>query len=119
MTWRPLRSEDERRPTHVASSLDRLALRLGTPGARPLAEVFTRWSDVVGPVVAAHCQPLSLRGGVLVVGVDEPAWATELRYLGHDVVRRVADTVGEGVVERLEVRVRPAVASPRHPPVVN
>ncbi len=119
MTWRPLRREEERGPKHLASSLDPLARRLGAPGARPLALVFNRWCDVVGPVVAAHCQPLSLRNGVLVVAVDEPGWATELRYLGDDVVRRVADTVGEGVVKRLDVRVRPAVAVSRHPPVVN
>ena len=108
-TWRPLRPRggDRPDPVPVAAALDRLASRLGAPGADALATVFTRWSDVVGPMVSAHTQPISLRGGVLVVAVDDPTWATQLRYLGASVVERLAALLGEGAITRLEVRVRP------------
>ena len=110
-TWRPSRPRDlvdsRADPRPVGESLDRLAARLGAPGAAAVSTVFSHWPDVVGPAVSAHTRPLSLRDGVLVVAVDDPGWATQLRYLGADVIRRLKELVGEAGIDRLEVRVRP------------
>ena len=51
-------------------------------------------------------RPLSLSRGVLVVAVSDPAWATQLTYLEGDLVARFRDALGEGVVQRVEVRQR-------------
>jgi predicted nucleic acid-binding Zn ribbon protein len=42
----------------------------------------------------------------LVVVVDQPGWATQLRFLEADLLRRLAEMVGPGVVETIEVKVR-------------
>jgi predicted nucleic acid-binding Zn ribbon protein len=76
-----------------------------------LASVFSRWEEVVGPGAAAHCRPLSLVRGTLVVAVDEPGWATELRYGSAILLARLAEVVGDGVARRVEVRVRPETGS--------
>ncbi len=93
-------------PLPLADSLAELTRRLGTPPPPALAAVFGRWEDVVGPDVAAHARPLSLAGGVLVVAVDDPAWATQLRFLDADLRRRCEEVAGPGVVARVVVRVR-------------
>ena len=107
-TWRPLRgsSRDRPEPRLVRDSLEGLATRLGAPSSAALAAVFGHWDEAVGPAVAAHCQPRSLVNGTLVVEVDDPGWATQLRYLGGTIVDRFAASAGPGVVARLEVRVR-------------
>jgi predicted nucleic acid-binding Zn ribbon protein len=97
------RSDDE--PRRVGESLDKVARRLGAPGARSLGAVFGHWDDIVGPVVAAHATPVSLRDGVLRVEVDEPGWATQLRYLAPDVIRRCGEVAGPDVVVSVEVKV--------------
>ena len=94
-------------PRRLDESLDRLARGIGGPSATALGGVFTRWAEVVGDDVAAHAAPVSLASGTLVVSVDHPAWATELRYLQAVVLGRLDEAVGEGVVRALEVRVRP------------
>jgi predicted nucleic acid-binding Zn ribbon protein len=68
--------------------------------------VFSRWEAIVGSSVAAHAQPLSLRDGVLRVAVDEPGWATQLRFLAPTVLARFADAVGPDLVTSIEVSVR-------------
>lgn len=75
-----------------------------------LDAVFGRWEEVVGAVMAAHSRPLSIRGATLVVAVEEPGWATELRYLAPSILARVADLAGPGAADRLEVRVKPGPA---------
>ena len=109
MTWRPLPGDGrDRDPRPVGESLDRLTRSFGGPSAAALSVIFAAWADVVGPGIAEHARPLSLRGTTLVVGVADPMWRTQLTYLGADLQRRLAEVVGAGVVERIDVRVRPA-----------
>jgi len=103
VTWRPLPGPGEPRP--VGESLDVFAQRLGAPEAGALATVFAHWADIVGPSVAEHARPVSLVQGALVVAVDQPGWASQLRYLGGRLVERIGEVAGPGLVERLEVRV--------------
>jgi predicted nucleic acid-binding Zn ribbon protein len=79
-------------------------LRLDDPDT--VGGVFHGWAAAVGDTVAAHAQPRILRDGVLVVEVDSPEWATQLRYLEEDVLRRLGRKVRPGVVRSLRVVVR-------------
>jgi predicted nucleic acid-binding Zn ribbon protein len=101
--WSPLPGEKPE-PRAVGDSLDRVASSLGLAPA-----LLTRWPEFVGESVAEHARPRSLRDGTLVVAVDDPAWATQLRWLEADLVARLADVIGPGKVQRIEVRVRGAV----------
>ena len=103
-TWRPSKPPDEG-PTPIGRSLDRVTTSLGMARSDDLRGVFGGWRELVGEQVAAHARPRSLRDGVLVVVVDDPAWATQLRWLEQDLLTRLAKVVGDGVVTRLEVRV--------------
>ncbi len=74
------------------------------PSARQLGGVFGRWEETVGSAVAAHVRPLRLDGDVLVVEVDDPGWATQLRLLETTMRDRLTEVVGL-TVSRIEVRV--------------
>jgi len=73
--------------------------------------VFGRWDDAVGPTVAAHVRPVRLDDGVLTVEADEPAWATQVKFLSGTITTRLAEVAGVRI-ERIEVRVgRPSRGS--------
>ncbi len=73
--------------------------------AAAMGGVFGRWEEAVGAAVAAHVQPVKLDGARLVVQVDDPAWATQLRFLEQTVKERLRAVAGASV-DVLEVRVR-------------
>jgi predicted nucleic acid-binding Zn ribbon protein len=75
-------------------------------GSSAASAIWNRWREIVGPAVADHARPRSLRDGTLRISVDEPAWATHLRYLSNDIVRRVGEVAGAGIVTTIEVSVR-------------
>jgi predicted nucleic acid-binding Zn ribbon protein len=102
--WKPLPGE-ERPPRRVGESLDRVAASLGVSRATTLTSVFASWDELVGESVAQHARPRSLKAGTLVVAVDDPSWATQLRWLEADLLARLGDVLGPGQVERIEVRV--------------
>jgi predicted nucleic acid-binding Zn ribbon protein len=105
-TWRPARpSAAAREPRPVADYLDAVTRSLGAPRAQLLAAVFTRWEGLVGPDIAAHAQPRSLRSGVLVVSADQPAWATQLRYMASDLLARIQAETDSGEITEIQIRV--------------
>jgi len=90
-----------------SDALGAVASRLGVGRADIVGTVFGGWEDLVGAPVAAHVRPLRIDGTTLVVAVDHPAWATQIRELAPDILRRVAEACGPTQApERLEVRVR-------------
>ena len=107
-------SRDERGssfdPVPLHTSLDAVVRSLrggeGTAGdARAIGSLFRRWTDAVGEQVAAHARPIKLDGGRLLVEVDEPGWATQLRFLEREVIERLRSVAGLEV-SRFDVRVK-------------
>jgi hypothetical protein len=104
-------------PTKVSDALDRVLKRLGVPASVSGVEVvFERWPAVVGEAMAARTRPLSIDGEALVVGCDEPALASHVRFLEPQLVARLAELAGERRITRVEVRVeRPGRRRPPPP----
>jgi predicted nucleic acid-binding Zn ribbon protein len=94
-------------PVSLEESLDVVVRSLRGTGAKATAGVFGQWEEAVGPAVAAHARPALLDDGRLVIEVDQPGWATQLRYLEAELLQRFAAIAGPGAVRSIEVRVRP------------
>ena len=73
--------------------------------AGQMGGVFGRWTEAVGEAVAAHVKPVKLDGTKLIVEVDDPAWATQLRFLETALKQRLLEAAG-ATVETVEVRVK-------------
>ncbi len=88
----------------VVSSLRPDDSRQQNTSMAAIGGVFNRWDEAVGAAVAAHVQPLRLDGATLVVEVDDPAWATQMRFLESTLRDRLTEVAGASI-ERIEVRV--------------
>jgi predicted nucleic acid-binding Zn ribbon protein len=91
-------------PMPISRSLDSIMKSLRGTDRIQIGGVFGRWDEAVGEAVAAHVQPVRLDNGVLTVEADEPAWATQVKFLTGTITSRLADVAGVHV-ERIEVRV--------------
>jgi predicted nucleic acid-binding Zn ribbon protein len=78
---------------------------LRAPSPAVLHAVFTRWEEIVGPSIADHAWPVKLQDGVLHLGVEQPAWASQLAFLGPQLVRKVVAATGDETVKKIELRV--------------
>ena len=74
-----------------------------------LGQVASRWSDIAGKQVAAHCIIESFNAGKLVIRCDSTAWAKQMTLLIPQIEKRIADTVGDGYSPQV------IVAGPRPP----
>lgn len=65
--------------------------------------VFGHWPDIVGPQLALHTKPESFDEGELTVSADSPAWATQVRLMAPQLLKRLAEELGHGTVRRIRV----------------
>ena len=98
-------------PVPISESLDSIMKSLRGTDRIQIGGVYGRWGDAVGENVAAHVRPVRLDQGVLTVEADEPAWATQMKFLSGTIISRLADVAGVNV-ERIEVRVGRSSPSP-------
>lgn len=96
----PRRSE----PQPLGAAINNLLDAEGWGLAAATGSVFGRWAQIVGADLAAHTTPESLSDGELTVSADSTAWATQVRLLAAQLVRRLNTELGDGTVRRVKVR---------------
>ena len=93
-----------REPVPITNALDDVVRSLRGPSRAAVGGVFGRWDESVGEQVAEHVRPLKLDEGVLVVEVDDPAWATQVKFLTPMITERLEAVAGVRI-DRIDVRV--------------
>lgn len=102
-------------PELVGAAIDDLLAQRGWQQRITVATLFARWGALVGEQLAEHCRPRSYDEGRLHVTADSTSWATHLRALAPELLRRLAEELGQNVVT--EVRITgPTAPSWRHGP---
>ena len=76
-----------RAPMPVAGAVGALASSLEP--LTPLSAVQRAWPAAVGPAIAAECEPVAERGGVVTVVCRSAVWAHELTLMAPDLVERL------------------------------
>ncbi len=94
---------DDRDPQTLDASIDRLVSEHGWQTDIAVHAVFARWDQIVGAEVAQHCTPERYADDELTVRADSTSWATQMRLLAADVVRRLNQELGDGAVRRIQV----------------
>jgi hypothetical protein len=74
-------------PRSLSDVLKRMIGDFGDNGA--MYAIHEHWGEAVGSTVAQHCKPLRLLEGELLIEVDHPGWATEVRYLEQVLVTKL------------------------------
>jgi predicted nucleic acid-binding Zn ribbon protein len=99
--WRPL--DEDRGPRKIGDGLDRVL-----PGGKTFRVLREQWPELVGESFASHARPSSIEAKTLVIAVDDAAFASQFKWMESDLLERLAEALGEGIVTSLRVVVRPS-----------
>ena len=108
------RRRPESEPSPLRGLLGSAAAGYGLDDALSAGTLWKRWTEVVGPDVAAHAEPTSLRGGVLRIRADSPVWAHEIGYLAEEIKKRANESLGRDAVSEVKVWNAPGSPSRGH-----
>lgn len=93
----------------------------GTPLERRLAEarIWEAWDTVVGPQIAGHARPSTMRDGVLTVLVASAPWMQQLNFLKGEIRERLNSHLGAELVRDIYLKAgkpsRPVLSQPEPP----
>ena len=113
---RPGRRARRDDPDRLSAAIEGLIDARGWQEATVSGSVSGRWAQIVGADLAAHTRPDGLADGELTVTADSTAWATQVRLLAAQLVRRLNADLGEGAVQRVRVRGPASAAGPARKP---
>lgn len=99
----------------MGASIREFAEKVGLERPFETAKLFGRWQKIVGVDIAARCEPVSLKQGVLSLRTTSAAWASELKYLAPELIKRVNQELGGEVVTAVKASVKPPT-TPKHEP---
>ncbi|NED95459.1 DUF721 domain-containing protein [Phytoactinopolyspora alkaliphila] len=94
---------DERDPQPLSAAVDKLADEHGWEEDLSVHGVMARWDELVGAEVASHVRPESYDESVLTVRADSSAWATQVRLLASELVKKINQRIGHGTVTKVNV----------------
>lgn len=77
--------------------------RAGLDTTRDVWTVADRWSELVGPAIAARATPLGLSRGELLVAVPEAVWRQELALLAPEIKDKINSALGQELVLRIRL----------------
>ncbi|MBJ21618.1 MAG: DUF721 domain-containing protein [bacterium] len=89
----------------VGSLVGQVLGDLGLDGVALAHRIGSRWEEIVGPQIAAHCRPLGIRGGVLELEVDSPVWSQQLQLRKPELLARLEDDLGKEAPRELRFQV--------------
>ena len=106
----------------MARKLERISIPIGkTLAARGLAgrlseyRIFGQWEKTVGPGIASHAQPVSVRGRKLFLAVDSPAWMQQLSLLKPEIIGKVNRSLGKEAIKDITLRIGEIAPATRPP----
>src|ERR1700689_436363 len=76
---------------------------------------FAAWPAAVGKRIAVHACPKALVRGSLVVEVEDAIWQRQLFHLRFNILAKLTEVLGSGIITDLEFRIASA-NPPRRPP---
>jgi predicted nucleic acid-binding Zn ribbon protein len=91
-------------PQPLAAAIGGLLEGRGWQQRAAMGSVFGRWAEIVGKDLAAHTRPDNFADGELAVTADSTAWATQVRLLAPELIRRLNAELGDGTVRRVKLR---------------
>jgi hypothetical protein len=88
----------------LSNHIPNLLRRLPSSAALIESVVCALWNDVVGEALARRTRPIRLQGTTLIVSVPSPVWQRELQPMRAEMVRKLEQRLGPGMVRQLEFK---------------
>jgi predicted nucleic acid-binding Zn ribbon protein len=100
-------------PQRLTAAVGGLLSARGWREKAAVGAVFGHWADIVGHDLALHTKPEHFESGELTVSADSPAWATQVRLMAPQLLKRLAEELGHGTIRH--IRVKGPAGPPRRP----
>lgn len=90
-----------KKPKALGKTIARLLKNMGIEQRIKEHQALNEWSEIVGEKVAAVTRANKVVDGILFVKVKNSSWRNELIYMRQEILVKIDQTVGTGVIKEL------------------
>ncbi len=90
--------------TSFQRSVDDMFRRLGLPDPVLMSQLIESWDELAGNPWNGRSKPVIVEGKTLIVEASLPSLVAFLRYGSADLIGRLGERFGAGVIDEIEVR---------------
>jgi predicted nucleic acid-binding Zn ribbon protein len=90
---------------HISGILADLLDQHRRQSGRELIRICEVWESIVGAAIAQNAQPVACQKRLLLVNVTSSVWIQQLQFLKGDILTRLREVSGEGMVEDIKFRI--------------
>ena len=90
---------------HAGDFIDKLLEEIGASGELEQKQLLDAWVNVSGDFIAKNSKPESLKNGVLVIRVVQPALRFQLEQMKGKLLENLKRELGDGFVKTIILRV--------------
>lgn len=94
-----------RDPAPIADLLADVMAALGVARPMEVSQLMVAWEELAGEPWGSRSVPIALQEGELLVEVDDGGTASLLRFQSSDLIRRLQQELGHGLVVTVRIRV--------------
>lgn len=96
--------DDREDPIPVSGVMRDLVEEQGWTSSLAGTRVFSDWSAIVGPQIAENTRVDHFSDGIVYISARSTAWAKELTLLAPKIVAKLNEHLGDGQVQRIDVK---------------
>jgi len=85
----------------MESVLENVLRKMGLRRRIEEYKVIEEWENIVGKVISEKVMPLGVERGRMVVQVQSSPWLMEMRMRKEEILKRIEERVGEGVIREI------------------
>jgi len=100
----------------LSATIDKILKARGMQSRLPEYRISSRWAGTVGPAIARHAQPRTLRGGRLLLIVDSPAWMQQISLMKPEIIGKLNSNLGAEIVRDIMLKLGELSSSPMQSP---
>ena len=90
--------------TPFRTSLEEMFRKMGLSDPVAMSRLTAGWDELAGSPWSGRSKPLYIQGKTLVVEASAPSMVAFLRYGSASLVSSLGQALGEGIIEKIEVR---------------
>ncbi len=72
-----------------------------------LTQIWDLWESIVGEMLAENARPAAIKGRLILVHVESPAWVHHLQFLKPGLIKKINDALGKPLVDDIRFKVGP------------
>ena len=94
-----------RPPERIGALVPAVLGELGFGEMARVLRIAERWQEALGPELAPHCRPETLRGDVLEASVESSVWCQQLQLRAPEILAGLRRVLGDDAPSKLRLRV--------------